>query len=206
MLQAVMVAPGSIEFHDVIKPTPGKGEVLIQIKRIGVCGSDIHVFHGQHPYTSYPIVQGHEVSGVISKVGECVDGFSPGDQVTFMPQVTCGACYPCQHDMYHICDDLKVMGFQTGGAAQEFFPIDATKVLKVPAQISLDHAALIEPTAVAVHAIARGGEVQGKKILVLGAGTIGNLVGQVAKAAGADAVLITDISEFKLAKARRMWP
>ena len=171
------------------------------MKRIGVCGSDIHVFHGLHPYTSYPVVQGHEVSGVIAQVGSQVEGLSAGDKVTFTPQVTCGECYPCTHGMYHICETLKVMGFQTDGAAQEFFPVDADKVLKIPNDVSLDQAAMVEPVSVAVHALSRGGDVRGKKVLVLGAGTIGNLVAQVAKASGAEGVMITDISDYKLDKA-----
>ena len=202
MLQAVMTAPGQIEFHQVDKPTPRPGDVLIRMRRIGVCGSDIHVFHGKHPYTSYPVVQGHEVSGDVAQVGEGVTGFSPGDLVTFTPQVTCGECYPCRHGMYHICDNLKVMGFQTGGAAQEYFIVPVEKVLKLPAGISADQAAMIEPTSVAVHALGRAGDIADKQVLVLGAGTIGNLVGQVAKALGARKVLITDVSAYKLEKAR----
>src|SRR5437870_11939890 len=103
MNQAVMTAPGQIEYREVPKPAPQPDEVLINVKRIGVCGSDIHVYHGLHPYTSYPVVQGHEVAGVIAEVGSQVKGLSVGDKVTFTPQVTCGKCYPCQHGMYHIC-------------------------------------------------------------------------------------------------------
>jgi L-iditol 2-dehydrogenase len=202
MLQAVMTAPGQIEFHQVEKPSPHPGEVLIRMRRIGVCGSDIHVFHGKHPYTSYPVVQGHEVSGEVAQVGEDVTGFQPGDLVTFTPQVTCGECYPCRHGMYHICDHLKVMGFQTGGAAQEYFPVPAEKVLKLPPGITPDQAAMIEPVSVAVHALGRAGDIAGKQVLVLGAGTIGNLIGQVAKALGARKVIITDVSPYKLEKAR----
>jgi L-iditol 2-dehydrogenase len=202
MKQAVMTAPGQIEFRQVELPKPLPDQVLIGIKRIGVCGSDIHVFHGTHPYTGYPIVQGHEVSGVVAEAGKDVKDFEKGDQVVFMPQVTCGICYPCRNGMEHICDQLKVMGFQTNGAAQEFFPVPASQVLKVPPNISLDHAAMIEPLAVAVHALSRYGDVSGKKVVVLGAGTIGNLVAQSARALGAEKVLITDISEYKLNKAR----
>lgn len=88
MRQAVMTSPGKIEFRRVEKPEPKAGEVLIRIQRIGVCGSDIHVYHGLHPYTSYPAVQGHKVSGVIAEVGKAVRGLNPGDPVVFMPQVT----------------------------------------------------------------------------------------------------------------------
>jgi len=209
MRQAIMIQPGQIQFRDVPKPTPKPGEVLISIRRIGVCGSDIHVYHGLHPYTGYPVVQGHEVAGLIAEVGEGVTGFAPGDPVVFMPQLTCGKCYPCTHGMDHICDNLKVHGFQTDGAAQDFFPIQASKVLKVPAPITLDQAAMIEPVSVAVHAVRRpeaitgpAGRIAGQKVLVLGAGTIGNLVAQTAVALGAETVLISDVSEYKLAKAR----
>ena len=202
MRQAVMTAPGEIMFREVEKPVPGNHEVLMQTRRIGVCGSDIHVFHGLHPYTGYPVVQGHEVSGVVAAVGAGVTGIPLGAKMTFMPQVTCGECYPCRHGMYHICESLKVMGFQTGGAGQDFFAVPAENVLILPDDISLDHAAMIEPVAVGVHALARGGGTAGKRVLVLGAGTIGNLVAQVARGSGADAVMITDISPYKLEKAR----
>ena len=107
MLQAVMTQPGRIEINEVAKPPFAPDQVLIEIKRIGVCGSDIHVYHGVHPYTGYPVIQGHEVSGVIAEVGAQVEGLVKGDRVVFMPQVTCGECYPCRHGMYHICDNLK---------------------------------------------------------------------------------------------------
>ncbi len=202
MKQAVMTAPGVIEFRDVEVPTPQDNEVIMQTKRIGVCGSDIHVYHGLHPYTSYPVVQGHEVGGVVSAVGSGVQGLQVGDKITFMPQVTCGECYPCTHGMYHICELLKVMGFQTGGAAQEYFALPAENVIKLSDDFSLDQAAMIEPIAVCVHAVGRGGGAEGKRVLVLGAGTIGNLTAQVAKASGASAVMITDVSDYKLQKAQ----
>ncbi len=202
MKQAVMTAPGEIQFREIEKPTPREGEVVIQPRRIGVCGSDIHVYHGLHPYTGYPIVQGHEVGGVVAEVGEGVTGLEPGDRITFMPQVTCGECYPCRHGMAHICESLRVMGFQTNGAGQEYFVLPAASVLKLPESMSLDEAAMVEPVSVAVHALARAGGAAGKRVLVLGAGTIGNLTAQVARASGAAQVMITDISPYKLEKAR----
>jgi L-iditol 2-dehydrogenase len=201
MKQAVMVEPGKIEFRQVEKPSIQDHEILMQTKRIGVCGSDIHVFHGMHPYTSYPVVQGHEVSGIAVEVGQAVKGVAVGDKVTFTPQVVCGECYACRHGMYHVCEKLKVMGFQTGGAGQEYFVLPEWNVFKLPDDMTLEHAAMIEPVSVAVHAVRRGGDITGKKVLVLGAGTIGNLVAQVAKAFGAQAVMITDISDYKLKKA-----
>lgn len=202
MKQAIMTKPGAIEFKEIDKPTPGPNEVLMQTRRIGVCGSDIHVYHGLHPYTSFPVVQGHEVGGIVAAVGDNITSVKVGDKITFMPQVTCGECYPCKHGMYHICESLKVMGFQTGGAAQEFFILPEWNVMKLPDNMSLDFAAMIEPIAVVVHALHKGGGANGKRVLVLGAGPIGNLTAQVAKATGAKSVMITDVSPYKLEKAR----
>lgn len=203
MKQAVMTAPGRIDIREVPPPEPTPEQVLVRMKRIGVCGSDIHVFHGKHPYTAYPVVQGHEVSGIVERTGSEVRGLAPGDAVTFQPQVTCGVCYPCRHGAYHICDRLKVMGFQTTGAASELFAVDASKVLRLPEGMTLEQGAMIEPLAVAVHALARVGGPAGRKVLVLGAGPIGNLVAQAARGLGASAVMITDVSDHRLALAGR---
>jgi L-iditol 2-dehydrogenase len=172
------------------------------MKRIGICGSDLHVYHGKHPLTTYPVVQGHEVSGAIEAVGKGVRGLGVGDPVTLQPQVTCGKCYACRHGAYHICDHLKVMGFQTTGAASEYFAVDATKVLPLPRSLSFEHGAMMEPLAVAVHALERGGGAAGKAVLVLGAGPIGNLVAQTARALGATHVMVTDLSDRRLEMAR----
>ena len=204
MKQEVMTAPGKIEFHDIPIPELKQNDVLVKMIRIGVCGSDIHVYHGKHPYTDYPVTQGHEVSGKIEKIGSNVKNLKPGDKVTILPQVVCDQCYSCTHGKYHICDDLKVMGFQTTGAASEFFKVDSEKVIKLPDDMTYEQGAMIEPCAVAVHAVSRGGDISGLNVLVLGAGPIGNLVGQTAKALGATAVMITDLSDFRLEIAKKV--
>jgi L-iditol 2-dehydrogenase len=158
-----MTAPGRIEISEAIAPTPGAGQVLLRIRRIGVCGSDIHVFHGKHPYTSYPVVQGHEFSGVIEAVGPGVTGIEPGDKVTALPQVVCGRCPPCLRGDEHICDQLKVQGFQAPGCAQELWVTAADKIVKLPDDFSFEQGALVEPVSVAVHAIARAGDLRGRR-------------------------------------------
>ena len=203
MLQAVMTAPGHIEYKDVPKPQLRPDQVLIRIQSIGVCGSDIHVYHGKHPYTPFPVVQGHEVSGDVVAVGENVTDIAVNDAVTVIPQVVCGECHPCRHGNYHICENLKVMGFQTTGMASELFAVDRDKVFKLPPGISFDLGAMVEPLAVAVHAYTRTDDVKGKKVLVLGAGPIGILVAQAGKALGAEAVMITDLSDYRLDIARQ---
>lgn len=202
MLQQVMTAPGNIEFREVETPTPKAGEVLIKIMEIGVCGSDIHVWHGKHPFTSYPVTQGHEVSGEVAALGEGVTGFTIGQKVTIQPQVVCGKCYPCRHGKYNLCEELKVMGFQTTGVASEYFAVDAKKVTPLPDTMSFDEGAMIEPLAVAVHAVRKFGDIKDMCVAVLGAGPIGILVAQTAKGMGAKSVLITDVSEVRLAKAK----
>jgi L-iditol 2-dehydrogenase len=198
MKQAVMTEPKRIEFREVPAPAPREGEVLVKIMRIGVCGSDIHVFHGQHPFTRYPVVQGHEVSGTVEKLGKGAGRFKPGDKVTIEPQVSCGACYPCTHGLPNICNDLKVLGFQTTGTASDYFVVPESKLVRLPDDLSMSEGAMIEPTAVGVRAVEKGGGARGRKVLVLGAGPIGNLTAQVARGSGARSVMIADLNDFRL--------
>lgn len=204
MIQQVMTAPGVIEFREVAVPEPGRHEVLVKMMRVGICGSDIHVYHGEHPYTSYPVTQGHEVSGEIVKVGSDVKNLKAGQRVTIEPQVFCGQCHPCTHGKYNDCDHLKVMGFQTTGAASEYFTVDASKIDLLPEGMSFDEGAMIEPLAVTVHAAKRYPGIQGAKVCVLGCGPIGILVAQTCKALGAAKVLVTDVSDYRLEMAKKV--
>lgn len=202
MLQQVMTAPGVIEFRETPRPIAAEGQVLVRIMRIGICGSDIHVYHGKHPFTSYPVTQGHEVSGRIEAVGSGVEGLSVGQKVTIEPQVCCGHCYPCTHGKYNLCEELKVMGFQTTGTASEYFTVDAAKVTPLPETMSYDEGAMIEPLAVTVHAAKRFPELKGARVAILGCGPIGILLMQSCKALGAASVLVTDVSDYRLSVAR----
>ena len=204
MWQQVMTEPGEISFREIPVPEVGPDEVLVKIKRIGVCGSDIHVYHGTHPYTGYPVTQGHEVSGQIVKLGEYVKDLSVGQKVTIEPQVFCGRCYPCLHGKYNLCEKLKVMGFQTTGTASEYFAVDASKVTLLPEDMSYNDGAMIEPLAVTVHAAKRFPDLKGAKAVVLGCGPIGILLIQSLKAMGAAEVFATDISDGRLALAKQL--
>ncbi len=204
MKQQVMIEPGKITFREIPIPEVKENEVLIKIMRIGVCGSDIHVFHGKHPYTSYPVTQGHEVSGLIEKIGKKVTELKIGDKVTIQPQVVCGKCHSCLHGNYHICDELKVMGFQTTGMASEFFVTEADRILKLPDDMSYEQGAMIEPMAVACGVFTKTDDLNGLNVVVLGAGPIGNLTAQTARALGAKSVLITDVSDFRLEIAKKV--
>ncbi len=202
MKQALMTEPGNIIFQDVPIPEMGPDDILIKLEKIGVCGSDIHVWHGKHPYTSYPVVQGHEIAATVVDMGANVTGFAKGDLVTVMPQVVCGKCYPCTHGLYNDCEELKVRGFQTTGMASEYFVAPASWSIKLPEGMSYEHAAMIEPLACGVHAARRAGDIAGKKIAVMGGGTIGNLTGQALKAMGAERVIVSEVSACRLDIAR----
>ena len=198
-----MTEPVMIEFRDVPLPAPGPDEILLKIKRIGICGSDIHVYHGKHPFTSYPVVQGHEYCGIVAQVGENVKGIKPGSLATARPQLVCGECGPCRRGDYNVCESLRVQGFQAPGCAQDSFIVPADRIVPLADSVTLEQGALIEPVAVGAHSIARAGNLKGKNVVVLGAGTIGNLLAQVARARGAEKILITDLSDYRLEIARQ---
>jgi len=187
MLRARLVAPEKILLEKVDIPQVGEKEVLIKVKVCGICGSDIHSYRGKHPFVHPPIVLGHEFSGTVHRVGDGVKDFSPGDKVTVEPNIVCGKCYNCLHGRYNICANLKVIGCVGYDGAFE---------------VSFEEAALAEPTAVALHAVRKAGQKIGDRVVILGAGTIGLLTLQVAKLAGAKEVIVTDLIDFRLDKAK----
>jgi L-iditol 2-dehydrogenase/threonine 3-dehydrogenase len=193
-----MVAPGRIEMGEADEPVAGPGQVRIRIQRIGVCGSDIHVFHGEHPFVTYPLIQGHEYAGIIDAIGEGVTGIELGDKVTATPQEVCGACPPCERGQYNACEELKVRGFQAPGCAQDYFVTEADKIIMLPGDFQPEQGAFVEPVAVAAHSTGRAGDLTGKNVVVSGAGTIGNFVAQACKCRGAAKVLIADVSDYRL--------
>jgi L-iditol 2-dehydrogenase/threonine 3-dehydrogenase len=204
MRQAIMLSPGVIEFREVAEPGYLQAnEILIRIKKIGICGSDIHVYHGKHPATPYPVVQGHEYSAVVEAVGTGVAKAKPGMKVTGRPQLVCGVCGPCRRGQYNACQKLRVQGFQAPGVAQDLFVITEDRLVVFPDNMTFEQGAMIEPAAVGAHATGRASGLKGKNVVVSGAGTIGNLVAQFANARGAAKILITDVSEYRLDIARQ---
>jgi L-iditol 2-dehydrogenase/threonine 3-dehydrogenase len=198
-----MMAPGVIQYTNVAElGTLKSDEVLLKIQKIGVCGSDIHVYRGEHPATPYPVVQGHEYSAIVAAVGDGVTKVKPEMRATARPQLVCGECGPCKRGQYNICQNLKVQGFQAPGAAQDYFVVSEKQVVPFPENMSFEEGALIEPSAVGAHATRRASSLEGKNVVVSGAGTIGNLVAQFAKLRGAEKVLITDVSDYRLNIAR----
>jgi len=203
MKQATLVEPQKIEFSNIPIPVPQNDEVLIKVDYIGICGSDLHAFYGKHPFISCPIVMGHEISGVVVEIGKDVKKVKVDDHVTIMPQIFCHNCEPCKNGRYNICESLEVIGCQVTGAASEYFSCPESLVKVIPDSIKMNIAATIEPVAVGVHAVGRGIDISGKNVVVMGAGTIGNLTAQAAVAKGAKGVLITDLMDYRLEVAKK---
>lgn len=204
LLRAKLVRPGEVVLEEVEIPKPKPGEVLIRVNFCGICGSDIHAYHGVHPFIKPPIVLGHEFSGTIEELGEGVKGLEIGQRVVVEPLLTCGKCLNCRLGHYNRCKVMKVIGAQTNGAFSEYLTVPAHRVIGIPNEISFKHGALVEPLAVAVHAVKRAGTIGGLNVVVLGAGTIGLLTACVAKRYGANQVLITDLSDYKLKIAKSL--
>ena len=203
MLRTTLVSPKNFITEELPDASAGAGEVLIEIKRMGICGSDIHAYYGEHPFVPAPITLGHEFSGVVTALGEGVKNIKIGDRVTAMPQIYCGECYNCKIGRYNICSSLTVIGCQCAGAGQKLLPVNSRLIIKLPDAMSMDRGAMLEPAAVGVHACKRAGGVKDKKIIVMGAGTIGNLTAQSALAMGAASVIITDKSAHRLELAKQ---
>ncbi len=204
MKQAQITKPGDLQFAEIPDPTPAQlaeNEILLQVKTIAICGGDIHVMHGQHPFVTYPVIQGHEYGAEVVAVGKSVTKVKPGDKATARPQLVCGECEPCRKGRYNVCQNLRVQGFQAPGAAQQYFVVPEDRLVKVDNSLPFERIALVEPCAVGVHATSRT-DLKGKNVVVTGAGTIGNLVAQCAQIRGAKRVLITDVSDLRLQKAK----
>ena len=147
MKAAVVVANEDVQYQEVEEPKVTKGTVKIKVRYSGICGSDIHAYYGKHPFMSFPIRLGHEMSGEVVEVGSEVKGIEVGELVTAMPQTFCHECEPCKSGRYNICDTLEVIGCQTPGAACEYFNVDAALIKKIPEGMSAELAATIEPAA-----------------------------------------------------------
>ena len=193
MKQAYMPEPGVILYRDVAKPVIEPGTVIIKVSIIGICGSDVHVFKGKHPIVKYPLVQGHEFSGYVEEIGEGVTGLAKGDLVTIQPALGCGNCTKCKEGLPAQCDNLNFVGGDIHGGGSEYFKIKSEHVIKIPEAVSASDAAMVEPLAVAVHSVNKVPDIEGAAILVVGGGTIGILVAQVARVFKAKKIIISDV-------------
>lgn len=191
MLSANYVKKRSIEMMAATAAPPAPGEVQIAVAYTGLCGTDLHIFHGHmDARVSTPLVFGHEMSGTIAAVGADVDGWSVGDHVTVMPLDWDNTCPACRAGNQHICQNLNFIGIDSPGSLQRLWNVPASVVLALPDTLRLDFAALVEPTAVAVHDVRRSGVEAGDRAVVIGGGPIGVLIASVARIHGADVAVI----------------
>lgn len=191
MLSARYVGDRAIETADIAASPPAVGEVQVRVAYTGLCGTDLHIVHGaMDGRVTRPLVFGHEASGEIAAVGEGVEGWAVGDPVTVMPLDWDGTCPACRAGHTHICQNLDFIGIDSPGALQELWNVPARALVRLPAGLRLDHAALVEPVAVAVHDVRRAELRPGDKTVVIGGGPIGVLIASVAQDLGAEVVVI----------------
>ena len=202
MKAAVLHAPGEIRIEERERPEPGPREVLVQITAVGVCGSDVHYYeHGRiGPFiVEAPLMLGHESAGRVVELGEGVTKHAVGDRVTLEPGVPCGRCRECRAGRYNLCAD--VVFFATppvDGAFAEFVPIHEDFAFALPDELSDEEGALMEPLSVGVWACQKAGVSAGDRVLVTGAGPIGQLAMQCARAFGATEVTVSDVNPHRL--------
>lgn len=197
MRAAVLKKPGELELCRLEKPVPGKGEAVIRVVYAGICGSDITVYKGEHPTATYPVVQGHEILGVIDEINDESQTFKKGDRVVVNPLISCGVCQACISGYQHVCQTLKLLGIHENGGFAEYVKVSVDKMVKVPQELSDKVAALCEPFAVGYHVAKRSGISFGDSVLVIGGGTIGIVAALVARQAGAR-VIVSELNSKRL--------
>lgn len=191
MLATVYTGERTFETTILDAPALGADDVRIAVRYVGLCGTDLHIFHGHmDSRVDIPAVIGHEMSGVVSEVGSAVADWHPGDVVTVMPLKWDGTCPACLAGNSHICQNLKFVGIDTPGALQGEWVVPSSLLVRVPEDVSLAHAALVEPVAVAVHDVRRSDLAPGQKAVVIGAGPIGVLIASVAREVGAEVAIV----------------
>ena len=194
---------------DMPQPKVGEHDVLVQIKACGICGSDIHGFDGSSGRRVPPLIMGHEAAGVVAEIGEAVTKTKEGDRVTFDSMVSCGQCFYCQRGEMNLCDNRRVLGvscedYRQHGCFAEYAVVPEHIIYPMPDNLPFEHAAMIEPVSVAVHAAKRTPISKGDTAAVIGVGMIGLLVVQALKAAGCSKVIAVDLADEKLKLAQEL--
>ena len=196
--------PGELVIIDKPEPTsPGSAEAIVRIKAAGICGSDVHIFHGKNPFAIYPRILGHEAAGEVVQIGEAVTNVNIGDHVVVDNVFSCGKCYACRIGRPNVCIDVKVLGVHVDGVFSELIKLPADHLYPAPVEVPWEMAATMEPYAIAAEAVDRGQVGVGDTVLICGAGPIGLVILQVCKNLGAR-VLIMDIVDSRLQAARAM--
>jgi 2-desacetyl-2-hydroxyethyl bacteriochlorophyllide A dehydrogenase len=198
MLTARYLEKEKLGLEELETPKPKCGEALVKVSYAGICGSDMHVFHGNHPTAKFPITPGHELVGTLASLGENTHSkIKIGSKVAVQPYTSCGICEACITGNDNVCESLQVLGVHRDGCFAEYAICDAKKVYALPDDIDMRIASLTEPLAVGVHDVHRSGLKVGDKVLIIGGGPIGIMIALVANLAGAD-VYISELDRFRL--------
>jgi 2-desacetyl-2-hydroxyethyl bacteriochlorophyllide A dehydrogenase len=197
MKALVIEKPNHAVIKEVPYPEPGPGELTVKVERVGICGTDFHIFAGTF-LSPYPLIPGHEFSGVVDKVGEGVEGFVPGDRVTADPTLLCGECEYCLTRRGNQCLKWGALGDTTDGAMAEYVKLPARNAVKIPDTMSFAEAAFVEPVACVVHGMNRLDLKMGDRVILFGAGAMGLQLVQAIAAAGASELVVVDVSPNKL--------
>jgi len=196
MRAAVLKSWLNMEMCDIPMPVPAENEALIKIKLAGVCGSDMTVYRGKHMTATVPVVLGHEILGTVESLPEGYNGkFQLGQRVLMNPIISCGHCSACQHGLPWVCENLKLLGIHVNGGYEEYCTVDVDKLVAVREETPDDVAILGEPFAVGVHVMLNSKVQKGDKIFISGGATVGLYIAILAKAAGAERVIISEINE-----------
>ncbi|MED1949416.1 zinc-binding alcohol dehydrogenase family protein [Brevibacillus centrosporus] len=191
-----------LHLHEVDKPVIAQPtDVLVKVKRVGICGSDVHIYHGTNPLATLPRVVGHEVAGEVVEIGSAVTNVKVGDHVVVEPIRYCGTCYACRKGRPNVCASLSVFGVHEDGGMREWFVLPEKQVHVVDASLPWEEVVLAEPYTIGAQAVWRGQVEQGDTVLIQGAGPIGICILKMAKLQGAT-VMITDLNEERLAFAK----
>jgi L-iditol 2-dehydrogenase len=202
----MLVEPGHFVLQEVPIPEPGPAEVILKVERVGICGSDVHIYHGLSPRTKPPLVLGHEFSGTIHSIGTEVKHFRVGDRVTAEPLIECGECTYCQSGRYNLCPELYTIGSRLDhdGAYADYVRVPERKLIALPDNMSFAEGAMVELVACAIHTQDVANIASGDVALVIGAGSLGLLVAQATKMAGADVIAVADVVPGRLALAEQL--
>jgi len=205
----VLTAPSQLAFTDFPDPIPADDEVLLRIHACGICGSDIHGWDGSTGRRRPPLIMGHEAAGEIVAIGSHVERWRPGDRVTFDSTISCGACPYCARGEVNLCDHRRVVGvapaeYQQHGAFAEFLAVPARILYALPAGLTYQQAAMVEPVSIAIHAVQRVRLAPKATAVVVGAGMIGLFVIQALRWAGATRIIAVDLADNRLALAREL--
>lgn len=205
MKALVYHGPKDLRWENVDDIRPGKNEVLVKIKAVGICGSDVHGYLGITGRRIPPMVMGHEFSGVIEELGENVSNYKVGDRVAPYPVIFCSDCEFCKEGKPHMCSNKEALGvLECDGAMAEYVCVPEKVLFKLNDEVSYNVGSMIEPMAVAYRGVNAAGDLDGKNVLIIGAGTIGLLVLAIVKTRNPGKIFISDLSDSRLSVAKEM--